>query len=167
MKKTFLLAMLLVACGGSNKPADSPADTETASSSSPDNSPAPSDSSSPAASASAASAATDDSSSAAPAASSAAPVAASPPPAPGFGGSDCGKCVNTKCDKPLTACNSDSSCTAQPPNLQSCTGAAKDCIGNALSVSSLTGKPQKLYGAYVKCITKASAGKACKAQCSQ
>jgi hypothetical protein len=166
MRTTFLLAMLLVACGGASKPADSPSGTDTtASGASPESSAAPSDSSSPAASASAAPG--DSSSAAAPAASSAAPAAATPPPAPGFGASDCGKCVNTQCDKPLAACNGDSTCTAQPPHLQSCTGAAKDCVGNAMDVSSLTDKPKKLYGAYVKCLTKALASKACKAQCSQ
>jgi hypothetical protein len=36
-----------------------------------------------------------------------------------------------------------------------------------VSVSSLSGKPEKLYEGYVKCLTKASASKACKAQCSE
>jgi hypothetical protein len=48
--------------------------------------------------------------------------------------------------------------------IQSCSGAAKDCLGQG---GAVTGKPKKLLGAYNKCAAKAIAGKTCKATCGQ
>jgi len=97
------------------------------------------------------------------AASSAA--AASPPPAPAFGDSDCGKCVDKTCAKPLAACGKNSDCQSVVDAIHSCGSdkGASSCIGSG---STPTGaKPKKLLGAYAKCASKAATSKACKASC--
>lgn len=156
------LPLAWLACGG-GKPPETPADESSAdggsSSSSESSSASPSDSSAPASS----SASDMSSDNSAPAASSAAPVAA--PPAPAFGDSDCGKCVDKTCAKPLAACGKNTDCQSVVDAIHSCGSdkGASACIGSG---STPTGaKPKKLLGAYTKCATKASSGKACKASC--
>jgi hypothetical protein len=161
----LLAAMPLawLACGG-GKPPETPADessSDNSGSSSESSSASPSDSSAPAGS-SAGDMSADNS---APAASSAAPAAAAPPPAPAFGDSDCGKCVDKTCAKPLAACGKNTDCQSVVDAIHSCGSdkGASACIGSG---STPTGaKPKKLLGAYTKCAAKATSGKACKASC--
>jgi hypothetical protein len=163
----LLAAMPLawLACGG-GKPPESPADessSDNSSSSAGDSSSAaPSDSSAPAGSAAGGGDMAPDNSGGAAGASSA---AASPPPAPAFGDSDCGKCVDKTCAKPLAACGKNPDCQSVVDAIHSCGSdkGASACIGSG---STPTGaKPKKLLGAYAKCATKASSSKACKASC--
>jgi hypothetical protein len=155
-----------LACGG-GKPPETPADessSDNSGSSSESSSAAPSDSSAPASSGAGGDMAPDNSGGAAPA-SSGASAAASPPPAPAFGDSDCGKCVDKTCAKPLAACGKNPDCQSVVDAIHSCgsdKGAAA-CVGSG---STPTGaKPKKLLGAYAKCATKAASSKACKASC--
>jgi len=162
----LLAAMPLawLACGG-GKPPESPADESSdnsGASASDSSSAAPSDSSAPASSAAGGGDMAPDNSGGA-AASSAA--AASPPPAPAFGDSDCGKCVDKTCAKPLAACGKNSDCQSVVDAIHSCGSdkGASSCIGSG---STPTGaKPKKLLGAYAKCASKAATSKACKASC--
>ncbi|HTQ46906.1 MAG TPA: hypothetical protein VMI75_29330 [Polyangiaceae bacterium] len=166
----LLAAMPLawLACGG-GKPPETPADESSSensegsgSSASDSSSAAPSDSSAPASSAAGGGDMSPDNS--APG-SSGASAAASPPPAPAFGDSDCGKCVDKTCAKPLAACGKNPDCQSVVDAIHSCGSdkGASACIGSG---STPTGaKPKKLLGAYAKCATKASSGKACKASC--
>lgn len=154
-----VMPLAWLACGG-GKPPETPADESSSDNSSESSSAAPSDSSAPAGSA----AADESSDNAAPAAS-AAPAAASPPPAPAFGDSDCGKCVDKTCAKPLAACGKNSDCQSVVDAIHSCGSdkGASACIGSGSTPTSA--KPKKLLGAYTKCATKATTGKACKASC--
>lgn len=159
----LLAAMPLawLACGG-GKPPETPADESSSDNSSESSSASPSDSSAPAGSSSADMAG--ESSSEAPAATSAAPAAA-PPPAPAFGDSDCGKCVDKTCAKPLAACGKNTDCQSVVDAIHSCGSdkGASACIGSGSTPTSA--KPKKLLGAYTKCATKATTSKACKASC--
>lgn len=159
----LLAAMPLawLACGG-GKPPETPADESSESSES--SSASPSDSSAPASSAGDM-AADNSGSSEAPAAASTAAAAPAPPPAPAFGDSDCGKCVDKTCAKPLAACGKNSDCQSVVDAIHSCGSdkGASACIGSGSTPTSA--KPKKLLGAYTKCATKASTSKACKASC--
>jgi hypothetical protein len=165
----LLAAMPLawLACGG-GKPPESPADESSENSGgSESSSAAPSDSSAPAgSSAGGGDMAPDNSGGGAAAASSGeSAAAASPPPAPAFGDSDCGKCVDKTCAKPLAACGKNPDCQSVVDAIHSCGSdkGASACIGSG---STPTGaKPKKLLGAYAKCASKAASSKACKASC--
>jgi hypothetical protein len=166
----LLAAMPLawLACGG-GKPPESPADESSSdnSGSSESSSAAPSDSSAPAGSAAGGSDMSPDNSGggAAGASSGESAAAASPPPAPAFGDSDCGKCVDKTCAKPLAACGKNPDCQSVVDAVHSCGSdkGASACIGSG---STPTGaKPKKLLGAYAKCASKAATSKACKASC--
>jgi len=165
----LLAAMPLawLACGG-GKPPESPADESSDNSGgSESSSAAPSDSSAPAGSAAGGGDMAPDNSGggAAPASSGESAAAASPPPAPAFGDSDCGKCVDKTCAKPLAACGKNPDCQSVVDAIHSCGSdkGASACIGSG---STPTGaKPKKLLGAYAKCASKAATSKACKASC--
>jgi len=158
----LLAAMPLawLACGG-GKPPESPADESSdnsGASASDSSSASPSDSSAPASSAAGGGDMAPDN-------SGGAAAAASPPPAPAFGDSDCGKCVDKTCAKPLAACGKNSDCQSVVDAIHSCGSdkGASSCIGSG---STPTGaKPKKLLGAYAKCASKAATSKACKASC--
>ncbi|HEX8791441.1 MAG TPA: hypothetical protein VF765_10865 [Polyangiaceae bacterium] len=161
----LLAAMPLawLACGG-GKPPETPADESSSdNSSSESSSAAASDSSAPASSAAGDMAA--DNSGSAPAASAEAPAAAPPPAAPAFGDSDCGKCVDKTCAKPLAACGKNTDCQSVVDAIHSCGSdkGASACIGSGTTPTGA--KPKKLLGAYTKCAAKATSGKACKASC--
>jgi len=165
----LLAAMPLawLACGG-GKPPESPADESSDNSGgSESSSAAPSDSSAPAGSAAGGGDMAPDNSGAgaAGASSGESGAAASPPPAPAFGDSDCGKCVDKTCAKPLAACGKNPDCQSVVDAIHSCGSdkGASACIGSG---STPTGaKPKKLLGAYAKCASKAATSKACKASC--
>jgi hypothetical protein len=162
----LLAAMPLawLACGG-GKPPETPADESSSSSDSSGDtssasSAAPSDSSAPASSAAGDTSGDNSGGGASPASS-----AAAAPAAPAFGDSDCGKCVDKTCAKPLAACGKNSDCQSVVDAIHSCGSdkGASACIGSG---STPTGaKPKKLLGAYTKCASKATSGKACKASC--
>jgi hypothetical protein len=160
-----------LACGG-GKPPETPADESASSSES--SGAAPSDSSAPAGSA-AADMSSDNSGGgaaggggggAAPSDSAAsAPAAPAAPAAPPFGDSDCGKCVDKACAKPIAACGKNNDCQSFVDSVHSCSSdkGASACIGSGTMPSAA--KPKKLAGAYATCATKASTSKACKATC--
>ncbi len=157
------LPLAWLACGG-GKPPETPADESSSEGSGGSSSASPSDSSAPASSAGGDMAADNAGGSEAPAAASTA-AAAAPPPAPAFGDSDCGKCVDKTCAKPLAACGKNGDCQSVVDAIHSCGSdkGASACIGSG---STPTGaKPKKLLGAYTKCATKAATNKACKASC--
>lgn len=163
----LLAAMPLawLACGG-GKPPETPADESSSESSSGESSSAaPDDSSAPAGSAAGGGDMAPDNSGSSSAGASSAAAAPAPPPAPAFGDSDCGKCVDKTCAKPLAACGKNPDCQSVVDAIHSCGSdkGASACIGSG---STPTGaKPKKLLGAYAKCATKASTSKACKASC--
>src|SRR5271156_1335534 len=110
-----------LACGG-GKPPETPADESSSGDDSGSSTAAPADSSAADTPAAAGSGASD--TSAAPAASSAAPAAAAPPAAPALGDSDCGKCIDKTCAKPLAACGKATDCQSVVDAIHGCNGSA-------------------------------------------
>ena len=142
-----------LACGGGEtKPPESAASEGSASASS--EAPAASESASPAESASAA---------AEPAASpSSESTASSAPSSPPWGGTDCGRCVDKTCAKPMKACEKNTDCSSTLDSIHGCTSGAATCV--EAGTPPTAAKPKKLAAAYESCAKKAVT-KACKAKC--
>ncbi len=151
------LPLAWLACGGGEKPPETPASESSSSDSDKDkDKPAASESSAPAESASAAEASPAES-------ASAAPAAASPPPAPSFGSTDCAKCVDKTCAKQEKACGKDTDCQSVLDSIHSCSSGPASCVESATPPTDA--KPKKLAAAYETCAKKAVASKTCKKKC--